>query len=198
MVVVVILAGGMSTRFLAGDKLLYPIKGKPMIKYVIDSISRCKHITKVVAISSQSNINSINEYVETLQDPFQIGPLGAVYIALKTFSEALIIGGDMPYIDCTCLDIILEHCKNSRNIFACMPQYDDYLEPLLSLYRRSMLDAIEYGIANGILSLQKLIKVLKIPIKTISIYNLHILKKCLTNVNSIDDIRYCDLHQILT
>ncbi|MEM1561243.1 MAG: NTP transferase domain-containing protein, partial [Ignisphaera sp.] len=101
MVVVVILAGGMSTRFLAGDKLLYPIKGKPMIKYVIDSISRCKHITKVVAISSQSNINSVNEYVETLQDPFQIGPLGAVYIALKTFSEALIIGGDMPYIDCT-------------------------------------------------------------------------------------------------
>lgn len=197
MVVVAILAGGTSTRFLAGDKLLYPVMGKPLIRYIIDSMMGCKYVTKVIAISSLTNINSINEYIETLQDPLQIGPLGAIYLALKMFNEVFIVGGDMPYANCTCLRIILEHCEAEEPLPACIPQCNGYLEPLLSLYRRSILDAIEYGIAKGILSMQKLIEILKIPIKTINICNLNELRKCIINVNSIDDVYHYKLHQIL-
>ncbi len=196
MVVVAVLAGGISSRFLAGDKLLYPVMGKPLIKYVIDSMMRCRYATKVIAISSLTNINSINEYIETLQDPFQIGPLGAIYLALKMFNEVFIVGGDMPYVDCVCLRIILEQCSVDEFVSACMPQYNGYLEPLLSLYRRSILDVIEYGIAKKILSLQKLIKTLKVSVKTIDVCSSNELKKCLINVNSIDDIHY-KLYQLL-
>ncbi|MCS7111074.1 MAG: molybdenum cofactor guanylyltransferase [Ignisphaera sp.] len=196
MIVVAILAGGMSSRFLAGDKLLYPVRGKPLIRYVVDSLMMCRYVSKVIAISSQSNINSINEHVETVQDPFQIGPLGALYLALRMFSEVFVVGGDMPFINCACLYTILEKCGFDGTISACMPQCNDYLEPLLSLYRRSMIGIIEYGIANRILSLQKLIKIFRVSIKTINICNSSELKTCLTNVNSVEDVHY-RLHQIL-
>ena len=128
-----------------------------------------------------------------VQDPLQIGPLGALYLALKMYREILLIGGDMPFVTCKCLDTVLEHCRDT-SISACMPQYNHFLEPLLSVYRRPLLDIIEYGIVHGILSLQNLIKMLKVPIKAIDISNLNEFKKCLININSIEDIERYNLH----
>jgi molybdopterin-guanine dinucleotide biosynthesis protein A len=192
MIVVAILAGGSSTRFLGGDKLFYPIKGKPLIKYAIDSIMGCKNVLKVIAISSQMHINKIVEYIDAVQDPYQIGPLGAIYIALKMYREVFIIGGDMPYIDCRCIDVILNHCRDESSI-ACMPQYNSYLEPLLSIYRKPVLDIIEFGIIHDILSLQKLLNLFKAPIKTIDANNIDVLKRCLININTLDDLNRCGL-----
>lgn len=195
MVVVVILAGGASSRFLAGDKLFYPIRGRPLIKYVVDSVMRCRCVTKIVALSSQLNSNRVSEYIETVEDPLQIGPLGALYLALKMYREVLLIGGDMPFITCTCLDTVLEYCRDT-SVFACIPQYNHFLEPLLSVYRRPLLDIVEYGIVNRVLSLQRLIKILRVPIKVIDISDLDELKKCLININSVEDIEHYNLHHI--
>ena len=189
MIVAGVLVGGVSARF-GVNKLLYPLKGKPLILHVLDRLSLCKAISKAVLVGCTQTLNLYSWIgVDAIADNLCIGPLGAVYSALKIISEVLIVGGDMPGITCGYVEDLIRLCRGYR--YACIPAWSSgYMEPLAAIYNKEVLPALEYGIAVGEHSIQKLIKLVRVPVKLIDIEK-HLAKhtNAFLNINTLKDIR---------
>lgn len=188
MIFLAILAGGSSTRFLI-NKLFYFYKGKPLIMHIIDKLKLCKNI-KIIAIASPFTIQNLVELgVNTIIDNLCIGPMGGIYIAVKTFEKVLVIGGDMPNIDCDYVEKIDEICE--ENFYACIPVWrNGYIEPLAAIYTNKIIDILEYGIIHKEYSIQKLLKKFKLNIKYIDIdTQLDMYKYVFKNINEISELK---------
>lgn len=188
MVIVAVLAGGISTRFFV-NKLFYPLKRKPLILYVIDKLRFCKYVVKTIVVASPFNVSLFNELdIDTVVDNMCIGPLGGIYTVLRLFKEVFIVGGDMPNIRCSFIERMISLCKDIT--YACIPiQSNGYMEPLAAIYRDKLLPIIEYGISIGEYSFQRLIKKLDIIIQVVDIEKkLSDLRDVFVNINRLDDI----------
>lgn len=155
-----ILAGGKSTRFLHGDKALYPIANKPMVQHLIEHLS-----PQVDTISISCN-TQLEQYQQILQRcginkasnagiplVFEdkliqraIGPLAGIYEflrwlvpQLKTENNArkkhlvMLCSCDMPYIPS---DIVIQLYSGMqlKNIAAAYSTYLSNKHYLLSLF----------------------------------------------------------------
>lgn len=190
MITVAILAGGSSTRF-TFNKLLYSIKGKPLIQHVIDRIRKCKNITKVVLVVTPLSSRTFSDVdVEMVIDFLGIGPIGGIYTALKMFSEVMVIGGDMPFINCEFIDTMLSFCKEYE--YACLPIWRraGFLEPLAGVYSKDFIPLLEQAISINELSIQRIIKRLNLNIKTVSIED-HMgnISNVFININRFEDLK---------
>ncbi|MEM1645727.1 MAG: molybdenum cofactor guanylyltransferase [Ignisphaera sp.] len=189
MIAVAILAGGSSTRFTL-NKLLYPIKGKPLIQYVVDKIEKCKYVTKTVlvvtplALQTFSNIN-----LDVVIDFLSIGPLGGIYIVLKLFNEVMVVGGDMPFVNCEFINTMLNLCREYR--YACLPIWREtgFMEPLAGVYSKDFISVLEKAITINEYSIQKLIRKFNLKVKTIDIEeHLRGFTDIFVSINKFEDI----------
>lgn len=188
MIIAVILAGGVSKRF-SINKLFYPLKGKPLIRHVIDNIKSCRYVLKTVIVSSPFN-EFLFEDLDTdiVIDNMCIGPLGGIYLALKLFGKVIIFGGDMPNICCGFIEKMIHMCID--DIYACIPTWSSgYMEPLSAIYTYKLIPILEYGIAIGEYSIQRLIKKLNFKVQLVDIEkHLSDFLYVFNNINTVEDI----------
>jgi len=181
-----VLAGGYSRRTIV-DKLFYPLNGKPLVLYPVEQLRKVRDVVKVLAIASYRSADYLNDLgIDTIIDTLLIGPLGALYLVLKMYREAIVVAGDMPFISWRTIERMVRLCREEYDV--CIPMWSSgYIEPLCAVYRQGFLKAIEYGLERNILAIHRLIslaKVFKIPIERISDNP----KKEFFNVNSVSDM----------
>jgi len=185
-----ILAGGSSTRF-TFNKLLYPIKGKPLLQHVVDKIRKCKSITKAVLVVTPLHSGTFSDIdVEMVIDFLGIGPIGGIYTALKMFREVIVVGGDMPFINCEFIDTILSFCREYE--YACLPIWrkTGFLEPLAGVYSKDFISLLEQAISINELSIQRVIKRFNLNIKIVSIEDqMNEISNVFININRFEDIK---------
>jgi len=183
-----ILAGGSSIRFLT-NKLLYQVRGKPLIRYTYDRLATCRSLIKPVVVASPSMATPLNDMgFEVIIDNMCLGPLSGIYTALRFASEVFVVGGDMPNIDCCFIDEMIKAC--SEYDYACFPTWKTgHMEPLAALYKQELLPLLDYAIAVGELSIQRLVKRLGVDVKKISI-DKHLSRwaRVFANINTLEDI----------
>ncbi len=119
MTTALIMAGGEGTRMdLDYEKPMIEVNNKPMIRYVIDALIKSKYIDNILVAVSQ-NTQSTKEYIQDL-------PVTAINTSangyledlseilsnrkyLKEDEEVLTIVADLPFIDASQIDDVLEN-----------------------------------------------------------------------------------------
>ena len=135
----IILAGGKSKRF-GTDKALYPYKGKPLIRTVIEIV---KKITDkiIIVTNSPKKMEFINypKYKDLIPGS---GSLGGIYTGLY-YSNAkvnIVLPCDMPYVSAACIKFLIDN-TNGNDIT--VPFHKNMLEPLCAIYSKKCLPFIK-------------------------------------------------------
>ncbi|WP_456423519.1 molybdenum cofactor guanylyltransferase MobA [Thermococcus sp.] len=152
-----VLAGGRGRRF-GGDKLLYKIRGKPLILYTVEGLETAREIDEIVLVASKDNAEKLKTLgYEVVIDELLIGPMGGVYTAL-TLGDAFVVAGDMPLLVPDFIDFLVFEFRKSGKV-ACVPRWENgYLEPLHSVYSRSFRGILEEKINAGDYALNRAIR----------------------------------------
>jgi molybdopterin-guanine dinucleotide biosynthesis protein A len=134
----IILAGGLSSRF-GQDKGLLQLAGKPLIRYVLESVDEVVD-EKIVVVSCEGQVEKYLRAVglgaKIVVDNIDArSPLiGAITGFEEAFGEySLLIPCDTPFISRDIILLLLELCV-CRN--ACVPRWPNgHVEPLQAVYR---------------------------------------------------------------
>ena len=147
-----ILAGGKSSR-MGEDKGLMLIRDKPLIQYVLDSLSQVTEQIFIVT-SNQAYRKFGFPLLEDLKK--DLGPAGAIDSVLhhSTAERNLVIACDMPFVDIVSMNYLL---RESHEADITVPMYKNYPEALFGVYKTSCKEAWRLLIEEGILKLSDLL-----------------------------------------
>ena len=128
-----ILAAGKGTRMKTElPKTLFPILKKPMIEYILDEVEKTSigNVWLVVGYKKEHLIDQLGERVKYVEQKEQLGTAHAVRQArnqLKNESgSTIILPGDMPLIDASTLNEIMEsHSKSNCKITVVSTSFDN-------------------------------------------------------------------------
>jgi molybdopterin-guanine dinucleotide biosynthesis protein A len=137
----VIVAGGSSTRFEDGDKLVADLAGVPMIRRVADRlvdaidelVVNCRD-DQQEAIAGAMDGYSL-EVTFALDPEPDLGPMAGIRTGLSatTAEYAFVAAGDMPFLDASFVDYLFDRADGRD---AALPRNEDgYFEPLHAVYR---------------------------------------------------------------
>ncbi|MDR1926407.1 MAG: NTP transferase domain-containing protein, partial [Endomicrobium sp.] len=120
---VVILAAGVGTRMLSSlPKVMHKLSGKPLVKWVVDSVSVLKPDNVVVVLGYDSEV--VKKYLSKSNIKFvyqkeQRGSAHAVMQAEKDFKnyngDILVISGDVPLVNTSTLLSLIKSNKKTRS-----------------------------------------------------------------------------------
>ena len=173
-----ILAGGQSRRF-GSDKALYEYNGKPLMQWVIDSLSESSDLF-IVANKSYPQF-SLPVYEDLLEPN---GPLVGIYSALQfaKFDWLAIAACDMPFLTKDYWRLLLAKNKDSQ---AVVLRSGRGLQPLAALYHVKIKETIEKQLLQKRYSVQEMFALLKPLI--IDIQESGIEEKTFSNFNYKND-----------
>ncbi len=132
-----ILTGGLSKRF-GKDKMLEPlIAGKRMPCYIKDKIKEFSDDIFTVG----KKVCSVKNYSDLIDLK---SPLSGIYTSLKEakYNKILIIGGDLPFIKKELIEYIIKESEKDE-FEVIVPVIRGYFEPLISVYKKSLINRIE-------------------------------------------------------
>src|SRR3989338_810921 len=137
-----LLCGGKSTR-MGSDKGLIIYKGKPMVQHAIDHLQSKDF--EILLLTGNPAYARFSLPMRADEIP-NLGPIGALYTGmLHTQSELLcVLACDMPDSDPSIFSHLLEHLGDADAI---VPSFEGRMQPLMGLYRRSLLPQVEAQIA---------------------------------------------------
>ncbi len=143
-----ILAGGAAIRLGGATKSNLIVDGRTVISRIMEAISSI--FDEIIIVTNDPAEFSLYNDKIIVPDIFKgVGPLGGIHAALEASSSAAIfvIAGDMPLIS---REIIIDQISFFRKSQpeVLIPRIGDYLEPLHSIYKRSILTRIEGYIRN--------------------------------------------------
>lgn len=155
-----ILAGGQSSRMNYNNKALLKYKEKYFIEHII---SYGKDYKEVIIVSNNEEIYDKFNLRVVKDLHIGNGPLSGIHSALinSTTDKVLCIACDMPLISKEVINT-LGNYKGEYEIL--IPKVDNRLQPLCSIYSKSIIDNIEYSLHKNENKLQKLIKSLNYKI----------------------------------
>lgn len=144
-----ILAGGTATRFGGAIKSNLVIDGRNVLSRIMDAISGI--FSEIIIVTNNPAEFGHFDDIKIISDIFKgIGPLGGIHAALMaSSSEAVfIVAGDMPLLR---REIIYDQVElfKEKQPDVLIPRIGDYIEPLHSVYKRSILSALEDYILNN-------------------------------------------------
>ncbi len=144
----VVLIGGKSSRF-GTDKGIFEFKGKPLLSYQLETLSKFDKSIFLVAHSKKQVQNYIEKIDITKITAFILdnknlasdskihSPMIGIHSAfeeIKTlgYEKAFVLSCDTPLIDYNVVDLLI---KESNNNECCIPQWENtFLEPLFAIY----------------------------------------------------------------
>jgi len=140
----IILAGGKSRR-MGADKAFLPFKGKKLIEHVIDIAT--PHVSEILISANSSEYTKFG--FQTVPDEIPgCGPLGGIYSSLKKskFEWNLVLSCDTPFVSNGLLSKLIARNKNCDCI---VPLHNEKKEPLVALYHKRCLAAIQENLESG-------------------------------------------------
>jgi len=138
-----ILAGGSNKRFGGITKANVVIGGISIISRILSTISDL--FDEVIIVTNKPE--EFGEFIQykIVNDQFlKAGPLGGIHAALQASSSdaIFVFAGDMPFPDRKIItDMINEFEKGEYDVL--IPVVTQFIEPLHSIYRRSILNDLE-------------------------------------------------------
>ncbi len=159
----IILAGGESSRVgLNKSKDQIKLAGRPLIDWVISTLTSLDNLTKedIIIVSSKEKYSN---FKRVFKDIFpQKGPLGGIFSGLKvsTSQYNLLVGCDMPFIEVKLLQYMIENINTYDIVIPCYGK--GLIEPLCAIYSKSCLEVIERNIKAGVLSVREIFPHLKV------------------------------------
>lgn len=148
-----ILAGGKSTR-MGTEKAILPLKGRPMIQYVADTLSAL--FSEVVVVGGENDKYGFLKH-EVVPDVFEgCGPLGGIQAALNRAKplSVFVLSCDTPFIPVGLIEYISSFKSAAPTKIA---TFDGVLQPLCGLYDSTSIGAIEHDLQGGKYSVLKTI-----------------------------------------
>jgi len=147
-----ILAGGKSSR-MGEDKGLKLLQGKPMIQYVIESLTSYFPDIKISTGNPEYTIFGYALAVDIIPEK---GPMGGIYTALKNSSgnDVFIISCDMPCISGSSIDSLLRQENKSATVAVC----NGMIQPLFGIYGKNLIPLLKEKIEQNQLGMTKFIK----------------------------------------
>lgn len=148
----IILAGGKSSR-MGTDKSFIEINGKTLLE---SAIELCRPIFDFVLISSNNPVHK-NFGVEIIPDEIlDCGPIGGIYSCLKKSDTDwnFVISVDAAFVN---TDFVKYLISEIDEYDAVIPIHSNGIEPLIALYHKNSLNAIEKRIQNEDFKMHNLI-----------------------------------------
>lgn len=145
----VVLVGGLSTRFEAGDKSMAPLDGVPMVQRVVDSVSPV--VDEVVLVARDEEQAEEFRFLDLSVVTDTVSGFGPVAGLHAGFSAA---EGDLCFLTACDTPLIrsgvVEHLFEACDGFDGAVPSNDHLEPLTAVYRRDPArEAAERALERG-------------------------------------------------
>ncbi|SFR66789.1 molybdopterin-guanine dinucleotide biosynthesis protein A [Halogeometricum rufum] len=157
----VVLAGGDSRRFDAGDKALATLDGETFIERVLGELRASTAQPPIVAVRTETQRKQLHRTISpswdgrfVLDDGSLTGPLAGLLSACETASTPWIfaVGCDMPLLDSRAIDEVCVRVPRDaeRAPEAVVPvSQHGRREPLHAVYRRSAIVNCRRHLSNG-------------------------------------------------
>ncbi len=175
----IILAGGKSSR-MGQNKAMMKIADKHLIEYVYDIINK---FTNQIIISSNNDEYSFLS-CKTVPDLYQnIGPVAGIFSCLKKakYEKNIVMSCDTPFVS---EKIIKEIIQKSSNYDVTIVRNGDFIEPLIGVYNKSIINIFEKAILEKNYSIRRVIKQSNINIIDLQEDNLVDFQKSFFNINN--------------
>lgn len=141
-----ILAGGESRR-MGRDKALMKIDGSPAVRRLHDILKR--QCDRVIVAARPENLTGFQGMDAVIDPESGKGPLMGIVSILKTSATNLtgVVACDIPNVDPNLFPLL---CSRMEGFEIAVPTFDGKrLEPLLAVYRKSVIPDAEHALANG-------------------------------------------------
>lgn len=197
---IAVLCGGSSSRFRSGSsnssenggdkggKLFYTIKGVPLYKI---NYRKLEPFTADIFLQGME-VDDLRSYEDMVKKK---GPLGGIYSALQNAKNetVFVVAADMPLVQ----PAILREFKKYLDYSIVVPKWKSgYVEPLCSLYSKSVLPAAKKMLNQDVLKVSEMYQRFEDGITYIGIQSLIKSKKitedCFININTKEDMKKID------
>lgn len=140
----IVLAGGRSLR-LGKDKAKLRLDSQTLLERAISNLKEM--FEELIVVTNDRELVIPEAKVVWDRVPYQ-GPLGGILVGLtaSTSSYSLVVACDMPFIQPALLELLMEEIDGFDVV---MPQTERGPEPLLTVYSKNCLPAIEKHWAAG-------------------------------------------------
>ena len=185
----IILAGGAASRFEGTMKPKIIIDGKTIISRMI-SVIRDIFDEMIIVTNNPEEFADFN-FCKIVKDEIPgAGPLGGIHAAMKASSNdaIFVFAGDMPFLS---KEIILSQIEafNSAGCDVLIPEIEECIEPLHSIYSISLAENIEaYLNGHHGNAVRDFIKSLNVQCFQVEGSDLN--KRAFTNINSPSDLYF--------
>lgn len=153
-----VLAGGKSRR-MGRDKAALQRDGRSQLEHVFDLLDAVTDRTFVSARASQADDAVRSRFPRIIDRYDDLGPVAGILSALEEHPHAdwLVVACDLPNIDRSTLDHLLEHRSAERPFTAYRSSHDDLPEPLCAIYRHDSVDRVRAFVEEGIACPRKIL-----------------------------------------
>ncbi|GGB61957.1 putative molybdenum cofactor guanylyltransferase [Lentibacillus populi] len=140
----VILSGGKSSR-MGENKSLLPLNDKPVIEHIANELTLISD--KVIVVTNEPSVYTFLDLPLVADRYFDKGPLAGLETALYHHQADVyfVTACDMPFINRRVYSYLQEHLNDYD---AVIPIYENQLQPLAGIYRRSVLPVIQRHLDN--------------------------------------------------
>jgi molybdopterin-guanine dinucleotide biosynthesis protein A len=183
----VILAGGENKRFGRQPKAKTKIGGSTIISRIAGTINDI--FNEIIIVTNvPAEFKEFNHFI-IISDLFQnAGPLGGLHAAIKTASKeaVFVFAGDMPFLQ---KQLIINQINtfSEEKCDALVPQVNDFIEPLHSIYNNAILNKLEkYLNESGNYAVSEFLKT--IDVKYMKLQDSDIMIRSFININSPSDL----------
>jgi molybdenum cofactor guanylyltransferase len=183
----IILAGGSGSRFNGRMKPRIIIEGKTIISRII-SVIRDIFDDIIIVTNSPEEFEDFSFCSIIRDEILNAGPLGGIHAAMKASQKKAIFvfAGDMPFLDRKIIQR-MTIAYNKADVDALVPRIEEYIEPLHSIYNRSLAEHLEAYLKSDCRhAVRDYIGSLKV--QYIQFEGSEAVKRAFTNINSPSDI----------
>lgn len=172
-----VLAGGRSSRF-GQDKAQYLYRGKPLVRWVLDSLSPAAE--RFIVANTPVKFD-----VPVYPDIHPGSALGGLHAALThaSYDWLALAACDMPFLSA---DYWLALAAHHERVEAVVVLREGRLEPLAALYHKRLLPRIEMQLATKQYKLRGLLE--PSYTRTVAFETLHLPERTLLNANRLSDL----------
>ena len=178
-----VLAGGQSKR-MGSDKALLQRDGKSQLAYMVELLGDV--VDRVFVSARQDQVDDPERSrFDLIVDAFDdMGPVAGIMSAMQQHPQAdwLVVACDLPNIDQTTLQYLLQHRSDTQVFTAYRSSHDDLPEPLCAVYTAGSDAVIREFVDDGIVCPRKML----IRSDTKLLVQPH--PQSLDNVNTPDDL----------